>query len=449
MPKTIKITKGLDIRLKGEAEKSLSTINPGSFVIKPTDFIGIYPRLLVKEGDEVLAGTPLFSDKYRENIHFTSPHSGTVTEIKRGDKRVLLEIKVTASEQNDRMDFGPADTETCTREVIIEKLLKSGLWTYIRQRPYGIIADPAHLPDAIFISAFQSAPLAPDLDFIVQNKGVEFQAGLNVLQKLTDGKVHLNIGPHTRAPEFLNARKVEITAFSGPHPAGNVGIQIHHIRPINKGDVIWVVNVRDVITMGSLFLTGMIDPEIIVALAGSEVLKPHYFQTIRGGCIIRMVESNVTAKPLRFISGDVLTGTAIRPDNYLNYYDSMATVIPEGNYFEFLGWGLPGFNKFSVSRTFPAWLTPHRSYALDTNLHGAERAYVMTGQFEKVLPMDILPLQLIKSILFEDIDLMENLGIYEVEPEDFALVEFVDTSKTNIQAIIRKGLELMRKEMNE
>ncbi|MFA6949198.1 MAG: Na(+)-translocating NADH-quinone reductase subunit A [Lentimicrobiaceae bacterium] len=448
MPKTIKISKGLDIRLKGEANKSLSTIKPDSYVIKPTDFIGIYPRLLVKEGDEVLAGTPLFSDKYRENIHFTAPHSGTVTEIKRGDKRVLLEIRVETTEQNHQEDFGPADPETCTRAAIIEKLLKSGLWTYIRQRPYAIIANPDHVPDAIFISAFNSAPLAPDLDFIVKDKGPEFQTGLDVLKKLTDGQVHLNIGVNTKAPEFLNARNVEITAFRGPHPAGNPGIQIHHIRPINKGDVIWVVNVRDVITIGSLFQTGVIDPEITVALAGSEVLKPHYYKTIRGGCIKMMVESNVTAKHLRYISGDVLTGTAIRSDNFLNYYDSMVTVIPEGNYFEFLGWGLPGFKKFSVSRTFPAWLTPHRSYALDTNLHGSERAYVMTGQFEKVFPMDILPLQLIKSILYEDIDLMENLGIYEVEPEDFALVEFVDTSKTNIQAIIRKGLEVMRKEMN-
>lgn len=448
MPKTIKITKGLDIKLAGAAEKTISEIKPASFAIKPTDFIGVFPRMLVKEGDEVLAGTPLFADKYRENIIFTAPHSGKLLEIKRGDKRALLEVRLETDAINKQIDFEPANPASLSKAQITEKLLKSGLWTLIRQRPYNIIANPDQSPKAIFVSAFDSAPLAPDYDFIIQGRGDDFQVGLNVLKGLTSGKVHLNISTATKAPEFLNARNVEITTFSGPHPSGNAGVQIHHLDAINKGEVVWVVKMQDVVTIGYLFNKGVINHEVIVALAGSEVLKPRYFRTIRGGCIKKMVESNVTNNELRYISGNVLTGSHVRPDNYLNYYDSMVTVIPEGNNSEFLGWALPGFNKFSTSRSYPSFLTPNKEYILDTNLHGGERAYVMTGKFEKVLPMDILPLQLIKSIIFEDIDLMENLGIYEVEPEDFALVEFVDTSKTNIQSLLRRGLEIMRKEMN-
>lgn len=448
MPKTIKIKKGLDIKLKGAAGKTLSEVKPNTFAIKPTDFIGVFPRLLIKEGDEVQAGTPLFLDKYRENIVFTSPHAGKILEIKRGDKRALLEIRIEADYQNRQVDFGVASPETISRGEITEKLLQSGLWTLIRQRPYNIIANPLTNPKAIFISAFDTAPLAPDYDFIIKGKGVDFQTGLNVLKALTDGNVNLNIGENTSAPEFLNAKNVEITIFKGPHPAGNPGIHIHHISPINKGEIVWVVGVQDVVTIGHLFNNGVISAERIIALAGSEILKPQYIKSIRGGCIKKMVEANVTHEELRYISGNVLTGTQIRPDGYLNYFDSMVTVIPEGNYHEFLGWALPGMNKFSKSHSYPSFLRPKKEYVLDTNLHGGERAYVMTGQYEEVLPMDILPLQLIKSIIYEDIDLMENLGIYEVEPEDFALVEFIDTSKTDIQDLIRKGLEIMRKEMN-
>lgn len=448
MPKTIKITKGLDIKLVGTAEKTISEIRPDSFALKPTDFIGVFPRLLVKEGDEVSAGTPLFVDKYREDIVFTAPHSGKVLEVKRGDKRALLEIRMETAATNKQIDFEPANPLSLSKEQITEKLLKSGLWTLIRQRPYNIIANPDTMPKAIFVSAFDTAPLAPDYDLIVKGRGDDFQTGINVLKGLTKGKVNLGVGAKTQAPEFLNVKNAEITLFKGPHPAGNVGIHIHHLDAINKGEVVWVVQMQDVITIGYLFNKGVISPELVVALAGSEVQKPRYFKTIRGGCIKKMVESNVTNKDLRYISGNVLTGTKIRPDNYLSYYDSMVTVIPEGNYSEFLGWALPGFNKFSTSRSYPSFLTPGKEYVLDTNIHGGERAYVMTGKFEQVLPMDILPLQLIKSIIYEDIDLMESLGIYEVEPEDFALVEFVDTSKTNIQVLIRRGLEIMRKEMN-
>jgi Na+-transporting NADH:ubiquinone oxidoreductase subunit A len=448
MPKTIKLTKGLNIRLKGSAEKKISGLSSQQFAIKPTDFTGVFPRLQVKEGDGVKAGSPLFIDKYRENIIFTSPVSGTITEIKRGDKRLLLEVRIESDGKYEAIDFGKADPASMTRQEIAEKLLQSGVWTVIRQRPYAVIANPEQTPKAVHISAFDTAPLAPDYDFIVSGQGAYFQTGLDVLSRLSDGKVHLNVSKQTAAKEFLGAHNVTINTFSGPHPAGNVGIQIHHIDPISKGDVVWFAGVQDVITIGHLFMEGIYDSSVTAALAGSEVTRPQYYKTRRGASISTMVKGNVNDENVRYISGNVLTGKQIRPDNFLGFYDSMVTVIPEGNYHEFLGWALPGFGKFSTSRAFFSWINPSKEYRLDTNLHGGERAYVMTGQFEKVLPMDIYPLQLIKAILTEDIDLMENLGIYEVEPEDFALCEFMDTSKTEIQTIIRKGLEIMRKEMS-
>jgi Na+-transporting NADH:ubiquinone oxidoreductase subunit A len=448
MPKTITLSKGLNIRLKGDAEKTLREFTALHFAVKPTDFIGVFPRMLVKEGDAVKAGTPLFIDKHRENICFSSPVSGMVSEIKRGDKRVLLEVRIEPDGKNDQEKFGAADPALLTKTEITEKLLKSGLWSLIRQRPYGIIANPDQTPKAIHISAFDTAPLAPDYDFIINGKGDLFQTGIDALAKLTDGKLHLNISNNTSANEFLNCRNVEITTFKGPHPAGNVGIQIHHIDPINKGDIVWFAGVQDVITIGSLFKHGVYNSEIILALAGSEVTKTGYYKTRRGACIGKLIEGNIKEGDVRYISGNVLTGTRIMPDSFTGYYDSAVTVIPEGNYHEFLGWALPGLDKLSFSRSFPSWMMPGKKYIVDTNLHGGERAFVMTGQYEKVLPMDIYPLQLLKAIIVEDIDLMENLGIYEVEPEDFALCEFIDTSKTEIQTIVRKGLETMRKEMS-
>ena len=447
MPKIIKISKGLDIRLKGAAEKTITAVTPKYFAIKPTDFVGVFPRLLVKEGDMVEAGSPVFIDKYRDNITFTSPVSGTITEIKRGDKRLLLEIRIESDGANTRKDFGIAEPKTLSKEDISAKLLESGVWTMIRQRPYGVIANPMDTPRAIFVSAFDTAPLAPDMDFIVNGQGAAFQAGIDALAKLGNTNVHLNVSDKTTAKEFLNSTNTVITTFKGPHPAGNVGIQIHHIKPINKGEVVWTAGVQDVIAIGNLFLKGIYDPSIIIALAGSEVTKPQYFKTMRCAEIEPIIKGNIEGDNVRYISGNVLSGAKIRHDNFINYYHSMVTAIPEGNHHEFLGWAMPGFAKFSFSRTFFSWLTPNKKYALDTNLNGGERALVMTGKYEQVFPMDIYPMQLIKAIITEDIDLMENLGIYEVEPEDMALCEFIDTSKTEIQTLVRMGLEVMRKEM--
>jgi Na+-transporting NADH:ubiquinone oxidoreductase subunit A len=449
MSNVIKIKKGLNINLIGEAEKTIKELSTDQYAIKPTDFIGVFPKILIKEGDTVKAGSPLFIDKYRENILFTSPVSGKIREIKRGAKRVLLEIKIESDGKDESIVFGKGDPLKMSKEEITAKLLESGVWPFIRQRPYSVIANPADNPKAIFISTFDTSPMAPDNDLIVHGQGEAFQKGIDALSQLTSGKIHLNIDANaTHSKVFTNSKRVQINEFSGPHPTGNVGVQISRLNPINKGDVVWFLYPQDVITIGKLFLEGKYDATRIIALTGSEVLRPAYFKTKIGVNIEALVKNNTTDVNKRYISGNVLTGKKVDLDGYVGFYSSQLTVIPEGDYYEFLGWGLPGFNKFSVSRSFPAFLFKNKKYRLDTNYHGGERAFVMTGQFEKVFPFDIYPMQLLKAIMVEDIDLMENLGIYEVDEEDFALCEVVDTSKTEIQALVRKGLDLVRKEMS-
>jgi Na+-transporting NADH:ubiquinone oxidoreductase subunit A len=447
MTKVIRIKRGLDIPILGEAEKTITEIHSKTHAIKPIDFVGVFPKPLVNEGDKVKCGSELFFDKYRENLRFTSPVSGTVKEIRRGAKRVLLEIVVDDDGKDEYVDFGKADPNSLDRKGIIGKMLKSGTWACIRQRPFGIVANPEDDPKAIMISAFDTAPLAPDYDFIAHGNGEAFQAGLDALVKLTSGKVYLNLaGEEGTSKVFLNSKGVEIKHFSGPHPAGNVGTQIAHIDPINKGEVVWYLRPQEVLTIGRLFLNGRLDPERVIALTGSEVKQPRYIKTKIGACIEQTVQDNISSSNVRYISGNPLTGRAIEPDGYIGFYDSQITVLPEGDYYELFGWAMPRFNKFSVSRTYFSWLMPKKKYRLDTNFNGGERAYVMTGEFERVFGWDILPLQLIKSILVEDIDEMEQLGIYEVEEEDFALCEFVDTSKTDIQDIVRNGLNTVMKE---
>jgi Na+-transporting NADH:ubiquinone oxidoreductase subunit A len=446
MAETIKIKKGLNINLLGKAQHKITEVKPDDFALKPTDFNGVFPRLLVKEGDKVKAGTAIFCDKYRDEIVFTSPVSGKVAEIKRGDKRVLLEICIQADPETAYEDFGKQEAASLDREELVKKMLQSGVWPMVRQRPYNVIANPADTPDAIFISGFDSAPLAPDYGFTLKDELAQFQAGINVLARLTKGNVHIGI-PEAGHP-LAGIKNAEITCFEGPHPAGNIGIQIHHIRPINKGDIIWTVNPQDVVIIGRLFTRGVYDATITIALAGSEVKDPHYFRTLKGVSVKKLLGDDAKNSDVRIISGNVLTGTKINHNGYLGFYHHHFTLIPEGNYFEFFGWALPGLKKFSFSKTFFSWAHGKREYQLDTNLHGGVRSYVMTGIYEKVLPMDVLPMQLIKACLIEDIELMEKLGIYEVDEEDFALVEFIDTSKTEIQSIIRKGIDLVRKEMS-
>ena len=447
MSRVVRIKKGLDIPIKGEAEKTITETHSKTYAIKPTDFTGVFPKLLVNEGDTVKCGSPLFYDKYRDNIQFTAPVSGKVVEIKRGAKRVLLQIVIEDDGKGEKVDFGKADPARADRKEIVDKLLKSGVWPVIRQRPYSIIANPDDDPKAIFISAFDTSPLAPDYDLIVHGHGEEFQAGLDVLAKLTTGKIHLNIKSDPVASKvFTNSKGVEINQFKGPHPAGNVGTQIAHIDPLNKGEVIWYLRPQEVMMIGRLFLEGTLNTERVIALTGSEVKSPRYFKTNIGVCTEPMFKDNLVSKDLRYISGNPLTGSAIDKDGYVSFYDSQVTVLPEGDYYEFMGWASPRLNKFSTSHSYFSWLMPKKKYRLDTNMNGGERAYVITGEFEKVFPWNIYPMQLIKSILYEDIDEMEKLGIYEVDEEDFALCEFIDSSKTNIQQIVRDGLDLMRKE---
>lgn len=453
MPKVHKIRQGLNIPLKGEAEKVFARAEQAeAYAVKPIDFHGLTPKLSVKEGDKVKAGSPLFFNKFRPSIIFTSPVSGEVFMVRRGERRRILEVIVHPDTMQQYEDFGAGQPSSLTREQIIEKMQKAGVWPMIKQRPYAIIANPEQKPKSIHISAFNTAPLSPDLDFAVKDEDEAFQAGIEALKKLTDGKVNINLNAeYPPSGVFTKVKGVEFNHFSGPHPTGNVGIQIHHVEPIFKGDLIWTVDPLDVIIIGRLFLKGIYDATKIIALAGSEVKKPRYFIFKTGASISNIVSNNLTqpVDKLRFISGDVLTGTSIAENGFLGYYDNMITVIPEGDHYEFLGWASPGINKFSDTRTFLSKLIPGKKFTLDTNLNGGERAYVITGQYEKVLPMNIYPVHLIKAILANDIDKMENLGIYEVIEEDMALCEYVCTSKTEVQAILRDGIELMIKELGE
>jgi Na+-transporting NADH:ubiquinone oxidoreductase subunit A len=452
MPGVIRIKRGLNIPLKGEAEKVFSRVPQAeTYAVKPTDFAGLTPKLMVAEGDKVKAGSPLFVDKYRPEVQFTSPVSGEVISIIRGERRKILEVVVKPTEVQEYIEFGKANPKTLKRSDIVERLLLSGSWPLIRQRPYAIVANSTDIPRDIFISGFDTAPLAPDLDFSVKDEKEAFQAGIDALSMLTNGKIYLGLNNDYPASDvFTKAKGVTVNYFTGPHPAGNVGIQIHHTAPINKGEVVWVINPLNVIIIGRLFTMGVYDTTKIIAVAGSEVLKPRYYITKIGASITEFVANNTTqpTEKLRFISGNVLTGSKISANGHLGMYDNMVTVIPEGDFYEFVGWATPGFTKYSNTRTFFSKLLPDKKYALHTNINGGERAFVITGQYDKVLPMDIYPVHLLKAILAGDIDKMENLGIYEVAEEDFALCEYVCTSKVDVQNIIREGIDLMIKELN-
>ena len=442
MSKTIKLSKGLEIRLQGEAVRELTELPlAAEYAVSPLDVEGVTPKMLVKVGDTVEAGSALFFDKNNPKVVFTSPVSGTVAAVNRGEKRRILSVVVAADKNISYKEFAKLDVETASREEIVNLLLESGLWTLLVQRPYGIIANPADEPKAVFVSAFDSAPLAPDYDFVLADAQKELQKGFEVLARLTSGKVHLSYSTEQEAPQVEG---VELHAFKGKHPAGNVGVQIHHIDPINKGEKVWTANIQDVAIIGRLFLTGKVDMTRVVAVAGASVAQPRYCRIVAGAPAASLYEA--TAENVRVISGNVLTGRNIGKEGFIGYNANALTVIPEGDNYELLGWAMPRFNKFSVSRAYFSWLFPCRKYNLDTNLNGEERAFVVTGLYEKYLPMDIYPMHLLKAIMAGDLDKMEALGIYEVVEEDFALCEFVDPSKTEMQQIIRNGINLMIKE---
>ncbi len=452
MSKTVKLRKGLNIPLLGEAEKVKSSVDQAEvFAIKPPDFHGVMPKLDLKAGAKVKAGDVIFHNKYVENIKFCSPVSGEITEVIRGAKRRILEIRIKADSTIDYKDLGVKDANSMSNDEVKNHLLSSGLWPFIKQRPIDIIADPTQTPKAIFISAFDSAPIAPDYDFILHGEDDNFQAGIDVLKKLTEGTVHLNInGNGSPDKVFTGVNGVQINKIYGKHPAGNVGTQIHHIDPINKGEYVWTVNAQDVAIIGKVFKTGKFDLSKVIALTGSEVKNPKYYKTLIGTSVKNILNGNIASDNVRIISGNVLTGEKIDEDGFLGYYANQITVIPEGNQSKFFltdGWLGFGGSKFSISKTYFSWLSPNKKRKLDTNLNGEIRSFVVTGEMEKVFPFDIYPMQLIKSIMYEDLDEMEALGIYEVAPEDFALCEFVCTSKIDIQEKIRQGLDKVQEEI--
>lgn len=449
MSKVINLKRGLNIRLKGDAEKVLGTsIEADKVALKPTDFPGLVPKILVKAGQEVKAGEPIFFDKYNPEILFTAPTSGEVLSIDRGERRKVLEIVIKADGKNNSVEFSKADPQKLSREEIKEQLKASGLWPFLRQRPYGIVARPESSPLHIFISGFDSAPLAPDYEFILRGQASVFQTGINALAKLTDGKIHVGIRPDQANGFFSGIKNIETTQFAGPHPAGNVGIQIHHIHPISKGDIVWTISPQEVIYIGRLFETGKVDFSKIIALTGSEVKAPKYYKVTHGTNLSGLLKDATKRQSNeRFISGNVLTGTQVDADDYLSFYHQQVTVIPEGDEYEFMGWANLGFNKFTASKTFFSKLFPKKAYILNANMHGGERAFVLSGQYEKYLPMNILPVYLLKAVLANDIDKMEQLGIYEIIEEDLALCEYACTSKIKVQDIVRQGLDLMMKEL--
>jgi len=452
MSKVIKIKRGLDIKLKGSAEKVIVDAGQsGFYAVKPPDFLGITPKLLVKPGREVKTGTPLFYDKHQPSVLFVSPVTGTVSAVNRGARRRILEVVVQVADSQVYEPLRKADPRGLSSEEITEQILHAGLWPAIIQRPYGIIAEPGTRPRSVFISGFDSVPLGPDYELILRDEKDSFAAGIEALKKLTDGSVHLGLPAGATASKVYDRLEgVSVHYFTGPHPAGNVGIQIHHVAPINKGEVVWTVSPQHVALIGRTFLLGHLDPTWIVAVAGSMISRPRYFRTLMGTGVQPLLHKNLREGEVspRVISGNVLTGTSVGTEGYLGFYDSLLSVIPEGDHYELFGWAMPGLKKFSASRAFFSYLQPRREWDLDTNLHGGQRAFVLSGQYEKVLPMDILPVQLLKSILAEDIDKMEQLGIYEVVEEDMALCEFVCTSKIEVQEILRQGLDILRKEMS-
>ena len=449
MSKDIRIKKGLDIKLIGEAEKATeNAIISNSYSIRPEDFHSIIPKLVAKEGTRVKAGETLFYNKDNEAMKFVSPVSGEITEVQRGPRRRIDAIKIVADKEQTYVDYGKFDLAS-DAEKTKAHLLASGCWSFIKQRPYDVVANANNTPKAIFVSGYASAPLAADLDFTLAGKEAELQAAITALSKLTEGSVHVSVGKTSNSP-LANLNNATTHKVSGPHPSGNVGTLINKVSPVNKGETVWTINAQDLVIIGELLLTGKFNAERIVALAGSSVKKPRYFRTKIGSEIATMVYDNGVERDGndRIISGNVLSGKQVRPDGNLDYYSNVITVIPEGNDYELFGWNKPVFNKISTSRALTfSWLTPKKKYDLNTNTNGEHRAFVVTGSYEEVFPLDIYPMQILKACMYQDLDEMEALGMYEVAPEDFALTEFVCVSKQPHQKIIREGLDLMLKEI--
>ena len=444
MANVIKLRKGLDINLQGKAEeKRIQLKSNGQYALVPDDFEGVVPKVVVKEGDKVKAGDALFVNKPYPEVKFASPVSGTVREIVRGERRKVLCVRVDADAQQEQVDFGKKDVSKMDGKAVIDALLEAGIFGYINQLPYAISTNPSQMPKAVFVSALRDMPLAGNFEFEVKGQEGDFQTGLTALSKIA--KTYLGCGVHS---SFENCQNVEVNVFDGPCPAGNVGVQVNHLSPVNKGEVVWTVEPTVVLFIGRLFNTGKVDLRRTVALCGSEIKAPAYVDMLVGEELATLLSNSYDADHhVRIINGNVLTGKPTTKDGFLGAHTSEITVIPEGDDVdECAGWIMPRFNQFSVNRSYFSWLFGKKKYALDARVKGGERHMIMSGEYDKVLPMDIYGEYLIKAISTGDIDRQEALGIYEVSPEDFALAEFVDSSKLELQRIVREGLNILRKE---
>lgn len=448
MANVIKLRKGLDINLKGRAiKKKVACQASKTVALRPSDFTGIVPKVVVREGDRVLAGDALFVNKQFPEVKFASPVSGTVKSILRGERRRVLSVSVEADDKLEYRDFGQHDASKMDGNAVKQLLLEAGLFGYINQLPYAISTDPSTTPKGIFVSALRDMPLANDFEYELEGNEDAFLAGLKALNRIAT--VHLGVGAKQTAKALTEVQNIDLNVFDGPCPAGNVGVQINHIDPVNRGETVWTVDPTSVIFIGRLFLTGKVDLRKTIAIAGSQIKEPAYTDVLVGTQLADILNGKLVATDhVRIINGNPLTGERASLNDYLGAHTSEVTAIPEGDdKEEILGWILPRTKDFSVSRSYFSWLQgKNHEYDLDARIKGGERHMIMSGEYDKVLPMDIYAEFLIKAIITGDIDKQEQLGIYEVSPEDFALAEFVDSSKLELQKIVRQGLDILRKE---
>lgn len=447
MANLIKLRKGLDINLKGKPVREMLDVKPAAgYALCPDDFTGVTPKVVVKEDQMVKAGEPLFIDKNHPEVKFVSPVSGKVTLVERGARRKVLSVRV-AAEGNDVVDYGKKSVAQLSGEQVKEALLEAGLFAFFKQRPYDVVPNPEVAPRAIFVSAFDSQPLAPEFEYVLNGQEADFQTGLDALAKMAPA--YLGVSAKQTSAALKEAKGVTVTVFDGPHPAGNVGVQINHVAPVNKGEVVWTLGAEEVIFIGRLFNNGQVDLTRTIAVAGSEVNTPAYARVKVGAQIESVLKGRLAeGKSLRIVNGNVLTGEKSSMEGFLGAHATELTVIPEGDdVHEMLGWIMPRFDQYSTSRSYFSWLLGKKEYTLDARVKGGERHMIMSGEYDRVFPMDIMPEYLVKAIIAGDIDRMEALGIYEVAPEDFALCEFVDSSKLELQRIVREGLDALRKEM--
>ena len=448
MHRVVKISKGLNINLKGAPVSEFVSLEPAKlYALMPADFTRVTPKVVVKPEDAVKAGDPLFVDKANPELQFVSPVSGKVVAVNRGERRRVLNVVVESDGKFESVVYKAKDVLSLSADEIKADLLKAGLFAFMRQRPYDVIATPTDTPRAIYVSAFDSKPLAVDFEVALKGNEADFQTGLDALSRIAP--VHLGICACQKSTALLVAKNVKTTIFKGPHPAGNVGVQINHTAPVNKGEIVWTIGAEEVIFIGRLFNKGVVDMTRTVALAGSEVKNPAYSKVVLGAQISNLLNGRLEDKnELRVIDGNVLTGKKTTADGFLGAFSTEITVIPEimgGD--EMLGWAMPRFSMYSTSRSYFSWLMPKRKYTIDARIKGGERHMIMSNEYDKVFPMDIYPEYLVKAIITGNIDKMEQLGIYEVAPEDFALCEFVDSSKLELQRIVREGLDKLRAEM--